>query len=84
MTRGFGFWFLSSRTWFGISVWVLNHLGFKAPPCGRGSLLGEVGTVRTGMIEEWNGGKRCYVLRVTSLVNKGFSAQGVACSLKAL
>jgi hypothetical protein len=26
--------FLSSRTWFGISV-----LGFNAPPCGRGSLL---------------------------------------------
>jgi hypothetical protein len=36
------FWFLSSRTWFGISVWVLNHLGSKAPTCGRGSLLGHI------------------------------------------
>ena len=31
--------FLSSRTCFGISVLVLKACGFKAPPCGRGSLF---------------------------------------------
>ena len=30
---------MSSRTCFGISVLGLNHLGFKAPLCGRGSLF---------------------------------------------
>jgi len=39
MTTGFGFSVLSSRTCFGISVFGLENLGFKAPPCGRGSLL---------------------------------------------
>src|SRR4030042_1701796 len=39
MTTGFGSHLLSSRTCFGISVLSLENLGFKAPPCGRGSLL---------------------------------------------
>ena len=41
-TTGFGSSFLSSRTCFGISVLGLENLGFKAPPCGRGSLLFEL------------------------------------------